>query len=499
MGVVIKETIKTSIVNYLGIIIGAFNVLWLQTSILSEVEIGIIKYYFDLSILIIPFIMIGANNLSSRFLHRFKTHREENGFISFILLIPAFLFLIFISYFYLSIHYNLFIFTSENIDKEYIFPFILLVFANVYLYILEGILLALSKVFVFSILKNVIIRLLFTLLLVLYAYNLIDFYTLFVVYASLFLGEVIVLSLYIVKIRGFSFNLTFFSHPTKREIIKYSLFLVVGTGGVILMSKIDTLMIHEFLITGENVYGFIGVYAISFFIASIIEMPAKIMVQLLFPLMAKMATENKVQKLEEIYKKSAINGALISIFFLLLIWYNLDLLFGLIPNGVIYAGGKYVVLFIGMSKILDLFFGYSHGVLSATKYYRFSLFLFPVLLGMTVLFNYIFIPLYGIVGAALATALTISIYSFIRYVLVFKLLNMNSLTIKHFSLLAITMTVVIIFEIKPMLFQNQLVEIAFNSILLSLIYLSLISLTSVSEEFNGLLKNIKHRVFARNK
>lgn len=494
MGVVIKETIKASVINYIGIIIGAFNVLWLQTSILTEAEIGVIKYYFDFSILIVPFLIIGGNNLPSRFLHRFKTPREENGFLSFILLIPSLLLLVFIGCFFISIHYDLFLFTSKTIDKQYVLPFLLLVLANVYLYIFEGTLLAMSKVFVFSMLKNVIIRILFTFLLFLYAYSVIDFYMLFVTYASLFLGEVIILALYLIKIRGFSFNLTFFSHPTKREIIKYSLFLIIGTGGVILMSKIDTLMIHRFLVTDEDVYGFIGIYGISFFIASIIEMPAKIMMQLLFPLMAKMATENKIEKLNEMYKKSAINGALISIFFFLLIWYNLDSLFGLIPNGSTYEKGKYVVLFIGLSKVLDLFFGYSHGVLSSTKYYRFSLYLFPVLLGLTVLFNYILIPLYGIVGAALATVLTIFVYSFIRYVLVVLLLKMNSLTVKHLYLLSITVLTVFIFEIKPILFQNQFLEIGLNTILLSLFFVSLTIYLSVSEELNNVMKTIRSKL-----
>jgi len=494
MGVVIKETIKTSIVNYLGIIIGAFNVLWLQTSILTEVEIGIIKYYFDLSILVVPFLIIGANSLPSRFLHRFKTRREENGFLSFIFIVPAFLFSVFLFYFYLSLRYDLFVFTSGNIDEKFVLPFIMLVFANVYLHIFEGSLLAISKVFIFSILKNVVIRILFTLLLFLYAYQVIDFYKLFVIYSSLFLGELIILALYFIKIRGFSFNLTFFSHPTRKEIVKYSLFLIIGTGGVILMSKIDTLMIHNFLITSKDVYGFIGVYSISFFIASIIEMPAKIMVQLLFPLMAKMATENKNDKLEELYQKSAINGTLISIFFFLLIWYNLDALFSLIPNGSVYAEGKYVVLFIGLSKIIDLFFGYSHGVLSSTKYYRFSLYLFPILLGFTIIFNYFLIPIYGIKGAALATFLTIFVYSFIRYVLVLKLLNMNSLSQKHSILLGITMLTILVFEIKSVLFQNLFLEIGFNSVFLTLFFLSLTSVASVSEELNGMLKKIKTRL-----
>lgn len=484
MGVVIKETIRTSVVSYLGIFFGVINVLWLQTAILSEGEIGLIKYYFDLAILITPFLVLGVNSLPSRFFHRFKGVEEQQGFITFLVIVPLLTFLIFLLCFFTGLKFD---FSFQKFEYEYIFPFVILVLSNVYILVLEGVLQGLSRVFIPALLKNVLIRLMLTIILVIYYYELISFQTLFLLYSSFFLIDFIVLLFYLNSIIPIRFNMKFIYNKINKEVIKYSFFLLVGSGGVVLMSKIDTLMIKGVMFEDADVYGYIGVYGVSFFIASVIEVPIKIIGQLLLPEMAKAITDRKYVELGEMYKKSSINFTIAGVYVFLMIWYSLDSLFQIIPNGDVYFKGKMVVLFIGLSKIFDMCFGFTQGIISSTKYYRLSLFLVPWLIILTLTTNYFFIPVYGIVGAALATSVSILIYSITRYLLVLYFMRMNSITIKHIHLFVIIVMSVLLLELKPILFNNFFLDIVSNSIVISLLFISLLFKFKVSEDLNSIV------------
>ncbi|MFY8112281.1 MAG: polysaccharide biosynthesis C-terminal domain-containing protein, partial [Flavobacterium sp.] len=55
--------------------------------------------------------------------------------------------------------------------------------------------------------------------------------------------------------------------------------------------------------------------------------------------------------------------------------------------------------------------GNNNAIIFNSKYYRMVLFLGVMLALLTFLLNWIFIPLYGIIGSAFATLLSITVYS----------------------------------------------------------------------------------------
>jgi hypothetical protein len=71
---------------------------------------------------------------------------------------------------------------------------------------------------------------------------------------------------------------------------------------------------------------------------------------------------------------------------------------------------------IGLSKYFDLILG-NNNVIFNTKYYRAVLF-GVILVFLTVGLNMIFIPIYGILGSAFATLLSITLYSLAKLMFV---------------------------------------------------------------------------------
>ena len=80
MGIIIKETIKTSIINYVGIIIGFVSVLFIQTEVLTEKDIGLVRLILDKALLILPFFMLGLHSVASRFYFYFETVDLKRNF-----------------------------------------------------------------------------------------------------------------------------------------------------------------------------------------------------------------------------------------------------------------------------------------------------------------------------------------------------------------------------------------------------------------------------------
>ena len=70
---------------------------------------------------------------------------------------------------------------------------------------------------------------------------------------------------------------------------------------------------------------------------------------------------DNISKVDQLYKKSSLYLFVFgSIFFLLIVW-NLDDIFALMPKGDIFAAGKWVVVIIGAGKLIDMIFGIAGG------------------------------------------------------------------------------------------------------------------------------------------
>lgn len=486
MGIVIRKTISTAIVNYVGVALGVVNILWLQTAIFTKLQIGIVNYLFDVAILLFPFIMFGTSGLPARFLHHFKPGKELNSFVSLLFLVP-FIVLAFLGGIFFLFKEPLISILGEDAvrNREYLIYILPIIFCYIYQYALEAILTTKSLTVFTAFFKTIIRRVIFIGLLIGYHFHLITFPDLVFWFVAYHFLEIVIVFIYFKTQFDFTFTQPklLISPKQKKEIYQYAMYLLIGVSGVVMVGKIDSVMISG--ITDD--LGQLGIYTIAFFIATVIELPKRIVHQLAFPIISKNVTENNHEELNNMYKQTGINMALISLFLFLIIWYNIDELFLIIPNGEIYQAGKWAVFFVGIAKVLDAIFGTTDLMINATKHFKWNGFLVPILIGVTLISNYIFINLYGIVGAAIATSISIAVYSFIKYALVLIRLKMNLLSIKHLSITFIMLIVIVIFYFKPQLFNNQILEILLNSFIVTFIFIGGNYLLKSSKEMNELV------------
>ena len=88
MGIVVNQSIKNTVITYLGFGIGAINVVFLYTKFLSDNYFGLITFILSTANILMPLMAFGTHNTIIKFYSTFKTRQSQNGFLTLVLFLP---------------------------------------------------------------------------------------------------------------------------------------------------------------------------------------------------------------------------------------------------------------------------------------------------------------------------------------------------------------------------------------------------------------------------
>jgi len=286
-------------------------------------------------------------------------------------------------------------------------------------------------------------------------------------------------------------------------MLSYGMFTLLGGIGYLLTTKIDILMLPAYEGLRQT-----AVYTIAILIATLMEIPKRTLTQAVTSTLSFAIKDNDKQKINELYKKTSINLFIFGSVLFLLLWVNIDDIFALIPKGEIYAAGKVVLFLFLIGRLLDLLSCINSEIILYSQYYKYSL-VFMIFLGIiTVITNLIFIPLYGILGAAVATLLSIVIYMLARIVFVWVKFNIHpfsSSTLLSILFFVLILLIVIvgnnsftyvlnnIFNISNF-YISSIINIIIRSFLLIAIFTFLFVKFNISEDLSNIIFNVLQKI-----
>jgi O-antigen/teichoic acid export membrane protein len=437
-----------------------------------------VAFLLSASNIMMPLMAFGVHNTLIRFYSRCANEVEREKFLSFMLIMPLFLIIPITSITYFFYDEIAFFILKRNPEVK---PFLWLIpvigicmgYFEVYY--------AWVKVHMQSVFGNfiseVLVRVVIMLLLFAVHWNWMskDAF-LYGLVAAYFLQLVAMKSYAMyVKMPVLSFK---FPDNTK-EIFGYSFFIILSGSVAVLLMDFDKVMIPAYENISSN-----ALYSVAIFIATVIAVPSRAMLQIIYPITAKLMSENKHEELNALYKKSAINLQVFGGLVLLGIFLNIKEIYLLIPPE--YSGGILVVFLIGLSKFYDVILGNNNAIILNTKYYKWVLFFGLLLVFLMVVLNMIFIPLYGIVGAALATLISVIVYNTIKLLFVVKKMDLYPFTAKTLHSFTIIIVVFLLFYFWDFSFY-PIVSIALKSVLISVVYVFLNYKWIISTEINAVL------------
>jgi O-antigen/teichoic acid export membrane protein len=228
----------------------------------------------------------------------------------------------------------------------------------------------------------------------------------------------------------------------------------------------------------------VAYYGVAIYIATTIGVPARSMHQITSPITAKFLNDKNFGELKVLYKKSSLNLFIISGLIFVLIVLNINQLYLLIPEK--FSGGLLVVFLIGIAKLTDNLIGNNNAILFNSDYYRVALTLGALLAIVTIIFNMILIPIYGIEGAAIATFLAIIIYNIAKLGFVygkFKMSPFSSGTLKTFILIVLLVIGFYFWEFS----FHPIINIGLKSLIVGIVYVMFVYKLNYSEDITAIL------------
>ena len=95
MGIVIRQSIKGTIMNYLGVVVGFITTFFVMTKYLTQEEIGLTRVMADAAILLSGLASLGTNTSALRYYPYFRDRdSRDHGFFGWTLIIPMIGFII---------------------------------------------------------------------------------------------------------------------------------------------------------------------------------------------------------------------------------------------------------------------------------------------------------------------------------------------------------------------------------------------------------------------
>lgn len=470
------------VTTYAGFAIGAVNVLFLYTNFLTEEYFGLVMFILASAVILQPILSFGVQDTIIKFYSSYKTQGEKRDFLAMMLILPL---LVIIP---VAIVINVWekevieILTKKNeLIRSYAWLIFMIGIAMAYFEVFYSWCKVHLKSIFGNFMKEVFMRaVVFALLFAVY----LDILSVGMFMNALGLMYMVRMFImmwyaYYLQLPGLRFGIP----DNLNEVLKYCGFIVVAGSVVVMLLEVDKSMIGMLLPGLDNV----AFYGVAVFIAMIISVPARAMNQIASVLTATFINENRMKELKKLYQKSSLNLFVVGGLLFLLIILNINELYKML--GPDYSKGLVVVILISIAKLMDNLMANNNAILYNSSYYRVVLGLGVLLALLTIIFNMILIPMFGIEGAAMATLISLTIYNGIKLYVVWHVFKMHPFQNNMFITLSILLAFSGAFYYWDFPF-HPLMNIMLKSILIALGYLSLTYSFRLSDDLNVLMDKL---------
>jgi O-antigen/teichoic acid export membrane protein len=203
-----------------------------------------------------------------------------------------------------------------------------------------------------------------------------------------------------------------------KEVIGYSLPLVVGSMMSVIINNIDMIMIGNILNKQE-----VAIYDVAAKFATFPSILLTVFNTVFPPIVAKLYHDGELDKLRSMYKGSARTlAAISSAIILLMIIFRQNILAYFGPD---FIRGQYVIVFRGIGQLINASVGSVWYIVCMTGRPKVNMVGKILAASINTVLNLILIPIWGISGAALASMIAVGFVNILGYSIVKRILNVK--------------------------------------------------------------------------
>jgi O-antigen/teichoic acid export membrane protein len=470
MGIIKRQSIKGIAVFVIGAAIHFITAIFLMQRILSFDDMAAFRVYYSLIMIFIIVGLGGINALLLKHTEEYKSNPEKLKTFNLITLSYT-LVLSLLSVALFFIFQNV-IYTWKGNNNAYLLKYFWCVPLSGFFYALifyfEAYSIGTHRLTAPSIVKEVLLRIMLLVALLLYHFKLISISQFFLCYALSYALGFIILMLYCVLVRGYriGFNKMEAKAISWKAHAPYIFFIFcVGLLGALILNSDQPIM---YAIKGSLAT---DVYSIAVTIASLVTIPYKPLSSILLPFMYDAWQRKDMEKLNQINQQGGRNlTALGMLLFILLVANTKHVLPFLKPELHAFVWPLYI---IGFGRVLDYLTGASTELLLSAPSHR--------KLALYMLFTYIFsivcyivlIPRYDVLGVAITCSATLIFFNVLKFLHLKKAYNLNALAKESFFCIALGFVVLGIQYLIPNL-NNFILDASVRSLFICIVYASIV-------------------------
>ncbi len=491
MGVIQKQSISGVIWSYLGVGLGFITTAILFTRILETDQIGLIRLLLSYSSIVAMFASLGINTVAIKMFPQFRDEKKKHhGFLGLSLMVGL------VGFVLSTLVYLLLkdVLLEGAEEKSALFiPFFYAVVPLTLFTVIYGILDSYFRMLFNAVkgiaYKEVYQRILIIVAIIFYYFQIISFTTFVYCYIAAYLIPMLFFLITLIHQKKFyiKIDFSFFTPILKKEMVSVALFGILASFSGILVQSIDIIMINDILGLTDT-----GIYTISFFFGTLILIPFRTMTRIGSVVISEAWKNNNKKTIAEVYTKSSLTLSVLGLLFFIGIWGNIENVFQLI--GEQFSTGRYVILFIALANLTESSTGMSAQIIGTSVYYKWLTYLLVIFSAVIVITNFIFIPIYGIMGAALASFIAKSVYNLMKLFFIKMRFGIQPFTPKHLILVAIAVAAWYISTFIPV-FSNYLIDIVIRSAALSILFLVPVYFFRISDDLNQKAEGMLNEAF----
>lgn len=212
-----------------------------------------------------------------------------------------------------------------------------------------------------------------------------------------------------------------------RELFSYSWPLMFTNILYMVLSWTDTLMLGYFRTASD-----VGIYNAALPTATLLTVISTALLGIFVPIITELLAQNKSRELERVYKVTSKWAFFLNFpVFLIMISFSEQIL--RITFGIKYVGGATPLMILSGGYLVYSIFIFSTKILQVIGKTRWILFITAITAISNAILNFYLIPIYGLIGGAIATSVSLALHGIISYIVVYRFVNFQQISRKYIT------------------------------------------------------------------
>jgi O-antigen/teichoic acid export membrane protein len=431
MGIVFRQSVKNLIVVAVGAILGAL-IIWLSTKYINKQELGFIRSLTNNVVLSAQILLMGLSSTLFVYSHKLEGQPLKRRLLLTLCLgVPAFFALLFTVAYFVFKQFILHHYQHDDIPymTRYYFWMPVFTFLFIYMIILEQYLGSQMKVAASAFMREIVLRVVSIILILLFAFNRISFDFLIAGTVLVYLIPLTMFVILCLKTEDFGFSLSFsvFTRDEYKDLIHFTWYHFLLNVVLVAISLIDVVSLPFYDHSG---FQSVAIYSVALFMISFLLMPSKAFLPASFADLSKCFAVNDMGKARNIFTRASINLLIPSVAIALVLCCNLENIVAVVGNGKNYSDVTAVFLILMLGSLVNVSTGMNDQVLSIANYYKFNFYVSLVLIVIQLTIIKLYVPRYGVYAAAWSNTIVLIIFNIIKYIFIKRKLAMDPYTPK---------------------------------------------------------------------